>query len=213
MSNPIRDALRYDPLTEAEKITGCDYKDDEYTTVLGMILAQAHGAEKRKLLSDNNDVHMQSTLEEYLAVVASLGFEEILNETIPGTEDRYMVFWRNGVLLDFDTYFDGKSINSANLNLQFQGSRADLPPSSNGFAGEVDGESVWYMRIDAREGLRFNLEHLEERGTILPKWVTRPFLWLLHYRDTKQDGYDYKAINKARIAKFPQHVREAMVTP
>ena len=58
----------------------------------------------------------------------------------------------------------------------------------------------------------FNLGRLAKHGTFVSPWVERPFLWLLNYMDTKTEGYDYKAINEARIAKLPEHVRTC-ITP
>ena len=38
-------------------------------------------------------------------------------------------------------------------------------------------------------------------------WKERPWLWLLNYMDSKEEGYDYNAINEQRIAALPTGVR------
>jgi hypothetical protein len=44
----------------------------------------------------------------------------------------------------------------------------------------------------------------------MKKWIRQPFLWLLHYGDTKVAGYDFDEINQQRIAMFPTEVQEAI---
>jgi hypothetical protein len=55
------------------------------------------------------------------------------------------------------------------------------------------------------------IDKLKRNGEFLPKWVERPFLWLLHHGDT-QGEYDYDEINEERISKLPKHVIDA-ITP
>ncbi len=191
-------------------VTGDDYKESESTMALGALLAMTNAQNKRRLMAESNDVSMQSTLEEWLAVVADLGFDVLLDEPIEGTEDRLRVFWRDGVLLKMDSYWGNTSVNSANFVCNWKGERNDLFSCSNGYAGEIDGLSVWDVNVDAREALRFHIEQLEQRGVILPKWIKSPFLWLLSYQDSKQPNYDYKKINAERISQFPDFVRNAM---
>lgn len=69
---------------------------------------------------------------------------------------------------------------------------------------------IWSGNHDCREALRFNISQLKKHGTFIPSWVQAPFLWLLHYRDTKDEEYDYKALNKERIALLPLHVQAAI---
>lgn len=71
---------------------------------------------------------------------------------------------------------------------------------------------VWCGDHDAREALVHKITKLEERGSFVPVWSKRPFLWLLHYMDTKEEGYDYNALNAARIAAMPEWVQE-MIGP
>ena len=77
---------------------------------------------------------------------------------------------------------------------------------------EEDTSGIKSGHSDGREALRHGLAKLEKAGEILPVWVDRPFLWLLHYGDTKIPGYNYEAINNERIAMMPEWVRE-MITP
>lgn len=67
---------------------------------------------------------------------------------------------------------------------------------------------IWSGDHDCREALKFNINRLAENGTFLKKWNEQPFLWLLHYMDTKKEGYNYKSINEERIAMLPIDVQE-----
>ena len=54
------------------------------------------------------------------------------------------------------------------------------------------------------------MERMEAAGEFLPTWIKPSFLWLLHYMDTKKEGYSYDAINAERIAMLPPHVQSAI---
>lgn len=71
-------------------------------------------------------------------------------------------------------------------------------------------KAVWSGDHDAREAIRHNMERLEEFGKFVTPWTRQPFLYLLHYMDTKQDGYDYKAITAERIKMLPADVQSAI---
>lgn len=72
--------------------------------------------------------------------------------------------------------------------------------------------TVWSGNHDCREAVKLKITNMINKGVFLPKWKEQPFLWLLHYMDTKTKGYDYKKINEERIAMLPQYVRDA-ITP
>ena len=74
-------------------------------------------------------------------------------------------------------------------------------------------ENVWIGDHDGREALLFNLDRLRKHGDFLAPWIEQPFLWLLHYTDSKTDGYDYKAIARERIAMLPPWVQEMIGAP
>lgn len=77
---------------------------------------------------------------------------------------------------------------------------------------KVSYRMVWVGDHDCREAVKTNILGLIDNGVFLPKWKKRPFLWLLHYMDTKTEGYDYEAITNERIAMLPEDVRKA-ITP
>lgn len=211
----LEEALRFDPLAEAERITGKSYKESADTASLGLLLTQQQGERTDALLFLNRDTRFNATLEEQLDVIKDLGFQKLAEGEIPTNVkekpgDKWMIFWHRGVLLFLDTYFEGKTLNSGKVYLNYCGPRTALNRSSSGWAGEIEGESVWDASYDIREGLRNYLEGIEAQGTILEKWIKPPFLWLLHYADTRVEGYDHKAITAARIALLPPEVQAAI---
>jgi len=78
---------------------------------------------------------------------------------------------------------------------------------TNYFADQ-DCIGIWSGDHDCREALKFNINNLIENGTFIKKWKNQPFLWLLHYMDHKEDGYDHEAITKERISRLPEDVQQ-----
>lgn len=70
--------------------------------------------------------------------------------------------------------------------------------------------SVWSGHHDCREAIKFNISELNKNGSFVKKWIEKPFLWLLHYMDTKDENYDHEKITLDRLKKLPKHVLEAM---
>lgn len=208
----IEELLAFDGIDVAESIAGrCSA-----ATSLGVILNIDNNRRKREALAASGDTHFGMKIPEFLQLLKNIGFEQVLCEPIPDTKDTYFVFWRDGILVSFDTYFDGKSINGGNAYFFYE-CDPDAPHAlqrcSYGMMVTESGKHLYDVGFDIREAFRYRIERLEEVGRILPTWPSncrQPFIWLLHYKDTKVTGYDYKAINKARIAKFPEHVQAAV---
>lgn len=212
----IEALLSFDPLAHAEDVTGASYKSDEATMALGVLLHMDHGKEKADALRLSADSYFNQPLPEFIAFLEGIGFVQILCDDIQETADergnKYRIFWRDGVLVSFDSYWEDSRVNGGNAYLFYQGQRDAIFQGSSGMVRGTDDDPVWEVSFDVREGLRFRLDRLSDAGRILSQWPAERFLWLLHYRDTKQEGYDYKAISNARIAHLPEHVRLA-ITP
>jgi len=212
MNPELTKALQFDPVLEAEKRMGVSYKEDERVVWASMALMHEHAKEKNALLFLNNDTSFDQTLEQFMGVLSKMRFDLVLEDPIPNTQDKLRILWGHGVLICFDSYWDDKSVNGGKAYFNYQGPWNAMHRCSSGFAGKVDGQSVWLGDYDVREGLRNCLQSMEEKGTILETWVQRPFLWLLDYNEPKVEGYDYKAITESRIARLPEHIIKA-ITP
>ena len=65
---------------------------------------------------------------------------------------------------------------------------------------------IWCGDHDCREAVKFNISQLNSNGNLIKQWKETPFLWLLHYMDTKEEGYDHKKITQERLNKLPSYV-------
>ena len=218
-SDAIRVALDFDPVTAAEDVMGMSYKDDPTGMVsgLGLMAHMAISDTKQKLLFESDDSHFGISIRDFIGLVGRLGFREVFSENIPETEDRLYLYWRDGLLLRFESYWGDSpgietSVNSASLYFNYAGPYQALHQCSRGMAqGEEDPENcVWVGNRDVREGLRWFLSQAEKHGQFLKKWKEAPFLWLLNYQEPKQEGHDCEAINSRKICSLPRDVQEAM---
>ena len=73
--------------------------------------------------------------------------------------------------------------------------------------------SVWSGDHSCGEAIKFKISELQKNGTFIKKWIKPPFLWLLHYMDSKNEGYDHEKITMDKINKLPKEVIEAMNIP
>lgn len=211
----VEAALNFDPLSEAERITGTSYKDDDDTTLLGMALMWSQREKKNRLLAEARDTNSwNQTLAEWTAVIEDMGFRLLCCEPIPGTGDKHRIWWHDdGILLHADSYGDDAVVNGATALFNYCGPRSAMHSCSSGFAGELDGQDVWDASRDAREGFRFAVDRMRQQGRFVKPWLRWNFRWLLHYGDTKAKDYDYHAITAARLAQLPADVLAATGTP
>lgn len=232
-NDDLKKSLRFDSLSEAEKITGKSYKEDESTVRLGMALMLENNKIKNALLEESGDTKFTNSVEDYLSIAKSIGFEVVLIEPFTskdGIEENLYILWNKelGILLKFDSFTFGDDgswakagkevpppgVNGGNfyynIKLKPYKERESRCTSGGGFYNDGnDYTDIWIGSHDCREGLKHHINLLKENGEFLPNWVERPFLWLLNYCDTKGE-YDYNAINQERITKLPQHVIEAI---
>jgi len=205
----IQNMLNFDPLAYAETTTGKSYKDDKNTIGLGLGLHLGYSQLKREALEKIGDVHFGTPLQDYTKIISNIGFKQVL--CLPfnchNGEDELQIWWNSsGILLSFDTYFNKSKINGGKFyyNIKPKTDQFYKYTSSGHYTDEI-----WIGDHDCREALVFHIYQLEKSGEFLSKWIERPFLWLLHYMDTKSD-YDYKKINEERINMLPDYVRKAI---
>ena len=223
----IDSALNFDALDFAEKLTNKSYKEDDLTSSLGLGLFLKNNSKKKKLLEDSGDTTFSNKISDYIRVIESMGFELILKDPFLNEDDieeNFYVFWNyeHGVMIRFDSFTyrdDGSfkngvpepSVNSCNMFYNWipnKGVNVYSFTSSGGYNGDV-----WVGSHDGREAIKHKLNGLLENGKFLNNWIEQPFLWLLTYMDTKNDGYDYELITKERISRLPKKVIESINPP
>lgn len=221
MDNTTRDLLNFDPLDYAERLTG-ESCHTEATGMLGMALAMNHNRIKNEHLKTLGDTTYGDKLDRYTQIITEMGFEQVLDLPFTGKsyngddprEEHYFIYaHRDGLLLSFDT-FGGNSVNGGKVCYCWKPSGPANQTygltSSGCFRNYDSPDRYWAGDHDCREALQYKLNALRENGTFLQKWPAdhNIFLWLLHYMDTKVDGYDYKAITAERLAMLPDWVQE-----
>lgn len=206
----VAEALSFDPLGAAERITGESYKDDATTSALGLGLAVMHNERKEALLKNTADSYFSMSFAEQLVLFADLGFDEVYRETFDGGHgtDAYVILWHpDGLLATCESYM-GTHRNTAKVHYNYR-------HQSGGYPGRLISsgrleDDVWIGDHDAREGIRHNLDAMRAEGTFLAEWVERPFLSLLNYAEYKRERPQFEAIRVAKIAALPEHVRKAI---
>ena len=164
------------------------------------------------LMNLTHDTSFSASLEYQIGAIEDMGFKEILKLDIPDTKDHLYIYWRSGVLLCFDSY-NGKTMNGGAAYFNYRGPWEAMPRCSHGLIDKMpdeDGVYLWHGKKDAREGLRFCLDTMDEMGEILETWVEQPGMWLLNYMDTKVEVYDADAITAERIKLLPEEVQKAI---
>lgn len=209
-SMSLGEMLTFDPLGTAERITGSSIHDDGSPAIgLGLALSIQHNARKEAALYAAGDTTFSDGLDRYLGIIEANGFERVLALPFMGhdtQETLYVYASRDGLLLRFDTH-QGDRVNGGSVYYNWKPSDIATMHRHTSSGGFVTDE-VWAGDHDAREALIFKMNTLRANGELVSPWVKRPSLWLLHYMDSKAEGYDYKAINEARISTLPQWVRD-----
>lgn len=210
LDDQIKAALSFDPIAVAEELTGKSTKDSDEPAWVGLGLQMGLNKHKEELLKLNDDTHFGITIPEFQRLLGRMRFTMILEDAIPKGEysegDFYRIYWHevDGILISFDSFNGDKCINGGNVYLCFRGPRWNLPSCSHGnLEGDVD-----YVGHDIREGLRHFLNAVRATGQIVPNWPRKPWLWLLHYMDTKTKDYDHDSITMGRIKRLPKSVQE-----
>lgn len=212
----IAQALAFDPLSAAEKLTGTSYKEDEATSMLGLAMHLDHNHRKDALLRSTGDTTFSMPFDEHLAVFIDMGFEEVYREDFDGRygSETFLILWHaDGLLAKTESFTwgpkpsdKGRNMAEVYYNYRHTDGRPDFRLTSSG--GMRDG--VWVGHHDVGEGMRHKIGALRAEGEFLPVWIERPFLWLLNYTEKDEPGYDYDAINARKIAALPEHVQTAI---
>lgn len=215
----IRKVLQYDGIADAEEMIGASYKESVFTESMGVLNVMENNAKKNSMLRALGDTVYGDDVERYLSIAHAIGFEDVLQVPFVGhgrfdqpVAETLYVLWRGGILLKFDTS-QGSRVNGGNFYYNWEPKNTDEFHqfiSSGTFVGR--DRKVWAGDHDCREALAFHVRELEEHGRILPVWVKRPFLWLLHHADTDDPKYDAKKINEDRIGLMPKEIQDA-ITP
>jgi hypothetical protein len=228
----LDEALNFDALATAEKVTGKSYKDDQNTADVGMGLFMAHNKAKEDLLIANDDTHFNIAYSEAERIIVSLGFRDAL--VVPfkdaeGRDEALRIMYRRGVLLILESYRDHANSIKIHFNLKPHNQNDHFPDRmSGGCVGVKDGKAIesfgdkewanrdykiYYGNVDARSGLRHIMQKLEQQGEFVTPWVKIPHLWMVTYaeahhksEDWQEASKNYDQINKERLLQLPAEI-------
>ena len=232
MSTEFDDILNFDPLLEAEKVTGLSYKEDPGTQGLGFLLLQESAQRKKDELMLREDTYWGMPFREAVQIVLDLGFEPIYAQILPdnskygtGRPVHFYIYWRRGVLLTLESYGDedserGLTVNRAHMEynwMQKDGSTPWCPVSGSsswtrmtpGFDGELP-DDPWVMvgDKDVREGLKHYLDILHSSGIVPEEWRYMPRVISLHsYAESVERNYRDKNWFKKYDARNLERVK------
>jgi hypothetical protein len=214
--------LRFDALAAAEVATGKSYKDDAATGVLGLLGHMAACEAREKALLDADVTVLSNEVARYERILLAEGFSLVHGEPFLGTgyaatggeaetPEVLCLWWHpDGLLLRYDTFGGaGYHVNSSTVYFNWRSTVAADWHRIERFSGHWK-EGVAVGSFDAREGLRLSLHSLRSRGGFVSPWIERPWMWLLHYMDTKAEGYSHEAITGRRLTALPEHVLAAI---
>lgn len=195
-----------DPIDIAEKLTGRSADNADVSLGVAMPLMHEVQRQKKDLAILTDDTYFSMPMKDFKSTLKRMGFELVLEDPLD-EGNFYRIWWhKDGFIISSDSYWGDKSVNGGNMYFSFE------PNKKYWVEGCSGGGGTHMYSYDIREGLRAKIEDLRENGKFLNPWNQFPFLWLLSYMDTKVEGYDFKAITAARIARLPQEVQDCILT-
>ena len=206
----MKNLFNYDPLDEAESLTGKSYKDDKETMGLGFLLMQASKHVKELKLKETNDTTLTNEISNYIKIIEDFGFNKVYEEifVIENREEKQYMYWVDGILLVFDTHYGYINGSSFYYNwVPNKDTEYYKYISSGGFAKD---NKTWLGNHDGREAIKYKINQLKCNGKILKVWNEQMFLWLCHYGDTKNEEYDHKGIILDKIKRLPKEIQQAI---
>lgn len=219
MNEELDRVLNYDSLSEAEKLTGLSYKEDEQTRNIGLVAHLINGKEKEKLLRANDDTTFSETIGNYRRIIERIGFKQVYEEEYTNIrfetqEHIYIHYHDDGLLLTWDT-FHGKR-NSAHVAFNLERNNNNYPPVSCSFNDKL----IMGGELDAREGIIHNLNKLRNAGKLLKPWMFHEFCNLRVSADysedddflSKENSIKLHNITMKRYNKLPGYVKDVIKT-
>lgn len=219
----LKEILSFDPLSQAERISGNNYKEDESTMMMGFMMDMIHEENKEATLKSLDDTTFNNDLNNYIRIIESEGFQKIFevefyNELSKKNEKMFVYFQKgNGILLNFNTFWGQKSVNGGKFYYNWKPNSIDVAwgiTSGGSYQKDNNNELVWIGNHDCREALRFHIRQLKNNGQFITPWIKIPFYWLIHHGDNRDDQYPFdscKQITKERIDMFPEWVKKMII--
>lgn len=198
MNNEIERALNFDPIAEAEKVTGKGHWSgfDSADNSLALLMGITSNANKKDLLAQANDTYFGMSWSYFIDQLFSRGFK--LGTAWRFTDDKYgeiheevaVIYYReDGILIFAESYSNATSVNSGKCWYELEFSD-EANSTGDAFrriirTGGMHAEKKLNNQIDIREGLFHKLETAAECGKFIPVWEHNTFLWISDYVESR----------------------------
>lgn len=233
MSTEFERILHFDPLLEAEKVTGKSYKEDDETRGLGFLLFQESARQKQEELALRGDFYRNIPFLEAVDIARDAGFKVVWAHSglsHYGHPQGTIIFWSDGILLVINSYQD--NLNSARIFFNwrpFSGKSDEFGPifsfpvsggmehRGEGF-DDIEGDPwVFVGNIHVVEGFKHYVDKLRASGEVLTKWyITDDLLGVKVGKEVESDFKDpnwhdkIRQIIRVRVSEFDEPARSAI---
>jgi hypothetical protein len=158
------------------------------------------------------DTTMYMSLEDYLKVLESRGFREVLKAPFVGRtwrglrwqpqDDVYLVYWRSPIIVAFDT-FGMRWVNGGYVWYNWMSRKGKFHLESSYWIND----NLLIGQHDCRVDFLRTLDMLEKDGNFISPWVEHK-LWLVNYVERYEGNNEL--VTKNRLALLPQEIRECV---
>ena len=148
-ADQIEEALRQDPIADAERIVGQGWKDDESVGWLGMDLQKRKSEALGRMLTTTGDTTFSMSVEEYASALDRFGFHEVYREPFRARDHDECIYihFRSVLLLKWDTYRGGRNSASVYYNW-IPRDRSRIGLTSSGHLEICDAQALYeYDRL------------------------------------------------------------------
>lgn len=157
MNNDLREAMSFDALATAEKITKKSYKGGDLTAMIGMVLLQQNSAKKRQLLQEIGDTHTGMLFKDYVNVVESFGFVKVYDEDFEDDRDKHVrhchIYFNElrGIILYINSFYE-----NINKSMFFYNQLMKFEDNMHISSGHSSGRYMSY----GRKGIQFYSDNI-----------------------------------------------------
>lgn len=220
--------LKYDPIAEAEKISGKGHWSNfsEQDNMFALLLNMQHAENKEKVLKGNKDTYFSMSWYYLMEVLSENGFKvgtewEFIDDQYNQThKEKAGIYYReDGVVVFAESHNDCKSVNGGKCfyELEMKEGVSDREFFHLLHTGCCYGENKLENQLDIREGLIHELNKAAMYGNFIKIWKNRRSLWILDYmeshkkidHDAKYEVWNkqYKEVTMEHISKCPKELK------
>ena len=227
--NDIDRLLKYDPIAEAERISGKGHWSNfsEEDKMFALLLNMHHAENKERALKSDKDTYFSMSWDYLMEVLSENGFKigtewEFIDDQYNQIyKEKAGIYYReDGVVVFAESIGDRKRVNSGKCFYELEMKEG---VDSRDFYNLVHtgccyGENKLENQLDIREGLIHELDKATMYGNFIRTWEHRRSLWVLDYMEShKRIDHDaryevwnkqYNEVTMEHISKCPKGLQE-----